>query len=126
MTGNSLHMQWPLTILHSIHIPYCLLKRLKNWAQMQTNRNHPRTGTGWPDWANIRPLGDCWLCVVLWKSQYFRSTLFHGKSYVIISTKKGWATIWPFFSRTRPRRILSPWGEVIPWGWNSLLAPPVF
>jgi hypothetical protein len=60
---------------------------------------------GWPDWANIRLMGDCLLWAIFLKncrsSPHFGATFFYGKSYVIILTKK-WVGLhfrW-FFSRT--------------------------
>jgi hypothetical protein len=62
---------------------------------------HGTKQAGWPDWANIRPMGDClvWGSVsnVTEVASSFFGYFFGCKCCVFILTKMGWATLWTIF-----------------------------
>jgi hypothetical protein len=62
--------------------------------------------SGWPDWANSRPIGRLFTLVSFLKNPILRSPIFwatfsHGLSCVLISTKKCWTTFWATFSQAQ-------------------------
>jgi hypothetical protein len=65
----------------------------------------------WPDWVNLRPLGNCLLLAVFVncrRSPNFVAAFFHVKSRVINFDKKmEWATIRATFSQTRLATLIS-------------------
>jgi hypothetical protein len=65
--------------------------------------------TGWPDWPNVRIMGDCLLLVFF----YYRSspnvwaTNFLSKCCVLFSTKKGLGYILGDFSQAHPVTLIA-------------------
>jgi hypothetical protein len=73
------------------------------WAQVRT---------GWPDWANFSPLGECFLWAVYKKipeEPKFWATFFHGKSFVLLLAKHGLGYILGDFFH---KLIWSPWARL--------------
>jgi hypothetical protein len=56
----------------------------------------------WPDWANFRPLSDCYFGQFLKteESHIFEVYFFNGKGYALYyDEKKVWATFWALFHK---------------------------
>jgi hypothetical protein len=77
--------------------------RLRRSYDYERNASLTACRTGWPDWANFRLLGGCFLwsvCLKITKIAQILSHYFTVKVINKIWPKMGWATFWAMFSKT--------------------------
>jgi hypothetical protein len=93
-----------------------LTKWFKDWASLNKSTTNGQfwlqPKAGWPDWANFRPLCDCWLFAVSWRRSitHFYATFSHIWGWESNFDKK---CVGLYFGRFFQKLIWSPWPKVI-------------